>query len=124
MALPPAVAMSPPAPPQFYHLVSTTLSLNRIISQRTTMMLRNLTHHPVRAVFTALGISLATAILVVSLYVGDTMEHLIDVTYFRADRQDATVAMTEKRPYVVTLQVARLPGVGRSCVDPRRWKRT
>lgn len=111
MALPPAVAMSPPAPPQFYHIGSTTLSLNRIISQQTTMMLRNLTHHPVRAVFTALGISLATAILVVSLYVGDTMEHLIDLTYFRADRQDATVAMTEKRPHVVTLQVARLPGV-------------
>jgi len=111
MALPPAVAMAPPAPPQYHHFWSTGLSLTRLISQRSMMMLRNLTHHPVRAILTTLGMSLATAILVVSLFVSDTMEQLIDVTYFRADRQDATVTMTEKRPHVVTLQVAKLPGV-------------
>ena len=75
------------------------------------MMLRNLTHHPARAILTALGMSLATAILVVSLFVGDSMDQLVDVTFFLADRQDATVTMTDKRPYVATLQIAGLPGV-------------
>ena len=75
------------------------------------MMLRNLLHHPVRGLLTTVGMSLATAILVVSLFVSDTMEQLIDVTYFRADRQDATVAFPERRQSGVNQLVARLPGV-------------
>jgi putative ABC transport system permease protein len=75
------------------------------------MMLRSIAHRPIRAGLTLLGISLATGILVVSLFVRDAMEHLIDVTYFLADRQDATVSFVEKRPTEVVGQVARLPGV-------------
>ena len=62
------------------------------------MMLRNIARHPVRAGFTVLGMALATAILVVSLFTRDTMDELIDVTYFLADRQDATISFVEKRP--------------------------
>jgi len=58
-----------------------------------------------------LGMASATAILIVSLFTRDTMESLIDVTYFMADRQDATVSFVEKRPRDVVLQMARLPGV-------------
>jgi putative ABC transport system permease protein len=47
----------------------------------------------------------------VSMFMYDTMESLIDVTYFMADRQDATVSFFEKRSSDVVLQVARLPGV-------------
>lgn len=54
---------------------------------------------------------LATAILVVSLFTRDTMEQLIDVTYFLADRQDATTGFSEKRIENVVEQVSRLPGV-------------
>ena len=75
------------------------------------MMLRNVTRHPIRASFTVLGMALATAILIVSLFLRDTMEQLIDVTYFMADRQDATVSFVEKRPHDVVMQMARLPGV-------------
>ena len=82
------------------------------------MMLRNIARHPIRAGFTMLGMALATAILVVSLFTSDTMEQLIDVTYFLADRQDATVSFIEKRPREVVLQVARLPGV--LAVEPYR----
>ena len=109
--LPPAVAMQPPAPPSFRSLLPETVSLDQIVSPPTLMMLRNLTRHPVRALFTALGMALATAILVVSLFTRDTMEQLIDVTYFLADRQDATVSFVEKRTENVVLQLARLPGV-------------
>lgn len=58
-----------------------------------------------------LGMALATAILVVSLFTRGTMENLIDVTYFLADRQDATLSFTEKRSEDVVRQLARLPGV-------------
>jgi putative ABC transport system permease protein len=111
VSLRPAVAMQPPAPPNFRRLVPAAFSLDRIVSQPTLMMLRNISRHPVRAAFTALGMALATAILVVSLFTRDTMEQLIDVTYFLADRQDATISFVEKRPQNVVAQVTRLPGV-------------
>ncbi len=109
--LPPAVAMQPPAPPRFRRVLPASVEIDRFLSQPTVMMLRNIARHPIRAGFTMLGMALATAILVVSLFVGDTMEQLIDVTYFMADRQDATVGFIEKRPQEVVMQVARLPGV-------------
>lgn len=109
--LPPAVAMQPPSPPSFHQVLPTAISLDRIISPPTLMMLRNIFRHPVRAAFTALGMAFATAILVVSLFTRDTMEQLIDVTYFLADRQDATVGFIEKRFENVVEQMARLPGV-------------
>lgn len=109
--LPPAVAMQPPAPPRFRRVLPAAVAIDRVLSQPTVMMLRNIARHPIRAGFTMLGMALATAILVVSLFVSDTMEQLIDVTYFMADRQDATLSFIEKRPQDVVMQVGRLPGV-------------
>jgi putative ABC transport system permease protein len=109
--LAPAVAMQPPAPPSFRRLLPADLTLDKFVSQPTLMMLRNIMRHPVRSSFTMLGMALATAILVVSLFTRDTMEELIDATFFLADRQDATVSFVEKRPQDVVMQIARLPGV-------------
>ena len=39
------------------------------------------------------------------------MEQLVDVTYFLADRQDATISFIEKRAENAVVQTARLPGV-------------
>lgn len=116
--LPPAVAMQPPAPPVFHHLLPAGFALDKFFSQPVMMMLRNIARHPVRAGFTTLGMALAAAILVVSLFTRDTMEQLIDVTFFMADRQDATINFAEKRPNNVVDQVARLPGV--HVVEPYR----
>ena len=111
VGLAPAVAMQPPAPPQFHRLLPAGFSLGQFLSQPFVMMLRNVTHHPVRALLTVIGMASATAILIVSMFVYDTMESLIDVTYFMADRQDATVSFVEKRSSDIVMQIARLPGV-------------
>ena len=116
--LSPAVAMQPPAPARFRHVLPSTLALNKLVTQPTMMMLRNIGHHPIRAVFTSLGIALGTAILIVSLFTRGTMENLIDVTYFLADRQDATVSFAERRSNDVVYDVNRLPGV--LAVEPYR----
>ena len=116
--LAPAVAMQPPSPPRYRHLLPPRLALDRVLSQPTMMMLRNIARHPVRATFTVLGLALSTAILIVSLFTRDSMEQLIDVTFFLADRQDATISFVEKRPIDVVSQVGRLPGV--LTVEPYR----
>jgi len=109
--LAPAVAMQPPAPTQFRHLLPATFSLDRLVTQPTMMMLRNVARHPARTGFTMLGIALATGILVVSLFMRGTIESVIDVTYFLADRQDATVSFGERRSADVAYEVSHLPGV-------------
>src|SRR5215510_15136239 len=111
VTLAPAVAMQPPSPPRFRRLLPGRIAVGQILSQRTMMMLRNITRHPARASFTVLGMAGASAILVVSLFLDGTMEGLIDVTYFMADRQDATVSFVERRTDDAMRQVARLPGV-------------
>lgn len=116
--MPPAVAMQPPAPPLFRHVLPSTFAIDRLLSQPTIMMVRNIAHHPIRAAFTTLGMALATAILVVSLFTRGTMENLIDVTFFMADRQDASLSFFEKRSQDVLHQVRRLPGV--LAVEPQR----
>ena len=118
LTLPPAVAMQPPAPPRFRRLLPVAFTIRNVLSQPVVMMLRNITGHPIRAMFTTLGMALATAILIASLFLSGTMEELINVTYFMADRQDATVSFVERRPLNVVEQISRLPGV--LAVEPYR----
>jgi putative ABC transport system permease protein len=118
VALPPAVAMQPPAPPRFHRMLPAAFAIHNVLSQPVVMMLRNITGHPIRAMFRTLGMALATAILIASLFLGGTMEELINVTYFMSDRQDATISFVERRPLNVVEQVSRLPGV--LAVEPYR----
>jgi len=118
VGLPPAVAMQPPAPTPFRHVLPVALSAHHMLSQSVMMMMRNITGHPFRATFTMLGLSLSTGILVASLFLSATMENLIDVTFFMADRQDATVSFVERRNASAVYQVAHLPGV--IAVEPYR----
>jgi putative ABC transport system permease protein len=111
VGLAPAVAMQPPAPPRFRRLLPQRASFRGVLSQPTVMMLRNITRHPVRAGMTMLGMALSTGILMVSLFLNGAMEQLIDVTYFMANRQGATVSFVEKRPQSIVFELARLPGV-------------
>lgn len=106
-----AVAMQPPAPPSFQRTLFGRMELGPLLSQRTMMMVRGMARTPIRAALATLGMAFATAILMVSLFIGNAMEELVDVTYFMADRQDATISFAEKRPEAVLFDVSRLPGV-------------
>ena len=111
VTLAPAVAMQPPAPPDFHRVLPAGFRIDRVLSQPIVMMFRNIARHPIRFAFATLGMALSTAILIVSLFTRGTIDELIDVTYFMTDRQDATVSFTEKRSEDVVRQIARLPGV-------------
>jgi putative ABC transport system permease protein len=75
------------------------------------MMLRNVVRRPLRAIFTTLGMTLATAILIMSLYAADSMEQVIDVSYFMTDRQDAVVRFVDRLPESVVPAMSRVSGV-------------
>lgn len=110
-ALSPAVAMQPPAPPSYKRFWSGRLQPFRHFSQLTIMVLRHILRWPLRSLLTTLGISLSIALLVSSLFTVGAINYMIDVTFNRIDRQDATFAFGEARPAQALQEAARLPGV-------------
>ncbi len=118
MALSPAVAMSPPAPTRYGHMWLEGLGIYKHLPQSLMMVLRHLMRWPLRAAFTLLGISLSCALLVASLFTDDSVEFMIDVTFFQVTRQDAQVEFSEIRPERTAIELNRLPGV--LSVEPHR----
>lgn len=114
LGLEPAVAMKAPAPSVYKQFLGGAIARISLFSRLTVMALRHLLRWPVRALFSILGTSLAVSLLVVALFSTDSVRFMIDVLYFRSDRQDATVDFTTARPPSVLSVVRRLPGVLRA----------
>src|SRR5690606_539679 len=87
--LPPAVAMRPPAPPGYRSMFRSSSRLP--VTQLTTMALRHLVRWPLRTALATLGTALPVALLITPLFALDSIDHMIDTIWFRADRQDATL---------------------------------
>jgi len=112
--LPPAVAMSPPAPPDYRKVVGNGLRSSLPLRQTTVVALRHLLRWPWRSAGGVLGVALSVAILVGSLWTVGAMEHMIQLSFNRADRQDATLAFQSQSTLSALFAVERLPGVIRA----------
>jgi putative ABC transport system permease protein len=110
-ALPPAVAMRPPSPPRYRRLFAGGLPFAPRLPRTVVMIGRNLVRRPLRALFTTLGIGLSVAMLVGSLFTFDSIEVLIDATFFGSERQHATIGFVQKQPARALYEIERLPGV-------------
>lgn len=109
--LAPAVAMQPPAPPKYRRVLPAGFAGFRSLPPPVIMSVRTMLNHPLRTGLTVLGLGLGTGILFVSLFMEDAMEYLIEVKYFQAERQDATLSFAAARPADALFEAARLPGV-------------
>lgn len=108
--LPPAVAMQPPAPPRFRRGVTDRLMSRLRLSQPAMMILRSITRWPLRAATSALGLSMAVAVLTAASFFDDAMDKMIDTTFGLANRQYAVLMFTENRPEIVLDTLRTLPG--------------
>lgn len=110
VALPPAVAMSPPAPADYKARMGL---FNRLFALRQTgvMVLRHLFRWPVRTASGTFGVAMSVAILVASLWSFGSINHMIDVTFTRAERHDALVAFGGPEPARAEYAVLKMPGV-------------
>ncbi len=111
VALPPAVAMSPPAPTTYRSFFFGRLQRLGILSQLSVMAVRHLIRWPVRSFLTTLGTSLSVALLITSLFAYDSIDFMIDTIFFQADRQDATLSFSQDLSPNALFAVAALPGV-------------
>lgn len=111
VSLPPAEAMRPEPPAQFRATILERLGLQKLVSPAIRIILRNIERKPLQALFSALGIALAVAILVVGRYFSDVMVHIIDVQFRNVQREDVTIVFNEPRPARARYEVEHLPGV-------------
>ncbi|CAN7578412.1 FtsX-like permease family protein [Mesorhizobium amorphae] len=114
VTLPPAVAMQPPAPARYRAFLMGNGRLLSAFSQLTIMAFRHLVRWPMRALLTALGTSLAVALLVTALFSFDSIAFMVDTVFFRAERQDATLSFGVEQPPRALQSVAAMPGVLRA----------
>ena len=112
--LPPAVAMQPAAPPVYRRTLPERLGLTLRFGQATRMVLRHIMRRPLRSGLTVLGIAMAVAILISSMFMLDSIEMIIDVQFNRINRQDVTVALVEAKPAGIVREFEGMAGVLRA----------
>lgn len=109
--LAPAVAMAPPIPAAYRHSPFGKIFCRVNVSQPTQMIFRHLMRWPLRTWLGVIGIGASVAILVASLFFMDTVNRVIEVVFFQAERQTLTIGFVEPRPANVEQRIRGLPGV-------------
>lgn len=112
--LPPAVAMQPAAPPAYHRTLTERLGLTPFFGQVTRMVMRHIMRRPVRSGLTVLGIAMAVAVLVSSMFMLDSIEEIIEVQFNRINRQDVTVSLVEAKPVEIIREFESMIGVLRA----------
>ena len=110
-ALPPAEAMRPEAPASFRPTLTERLGLGALLDPAARMILRNLERRPVRTGLSVFGIGLGMGVLVMSSFMGNAIDRIIEVQFGLAQRDDLTVTFTEPASARAGQELAALPGV-------------
>lgn len=113
LALPPAVAMAPPAPAD-YQTAGGLFPRFMRLRQTGRMVIRHLAHWPFRTASSVLGMAMAVAILVASLWSFGSIDHMIRVTFQLADRQDVKIVFAAPEPSAALAEIRHMPGVMRA----------
>src|SRR5690606_28255297 len=111
MKLPPAEAMRPPAPARYARSRLERWGLWEWLDPSARMVWRELSRRPIRLLLSAVGVSLAVAILVVGRSMWDAIEQLMNGYLHESMREDVTVTLTVPVGPRAVREVAHLPGV-------------
>lgn len=110
LLLTPAVAMSPPAPAD-YRSQGGNLWRRLGLRQTSVMTLRHLLRWPWRTLSGVLGMAMSVAILVASLWSFASIDRMIDISFFRAERQDVQMVFGQAEPSRAAFSARAMPGV-------------
>ena len=109
--LTPAEALRPESPGKFRPLLLEQVGLGRLVSPGARMVLRNLERRPFRTLSTAIGVSLAVALLASGRFPYDAMDRLMDVEFRLAQRYDVLAAFADRHSLDAAHDLAHVPGV-------------
>lgn len=116
--LQPAVAMRPESPEVFKHSLLDKLGVYKVLTFLGRIVLRQIERRPIRSALSTLGMALAMAILVFSFQMSDTINHMMDLQYQLAQREDLNITFTEPKSSRAIEELRNMPGV--LLVEPQR----
>lgn len=116
--LTPAVAMRPPAPPDYARSFDLAAKLRRWLDQPSRMVVRRLTRYPGRMLGAVIGIATGLALSVSSLSLMAGFDKTLDLSFNVMDRGEMSVSFLTKQGPKALLELGRLPGVEH--VEPSR----
>jgi len=109
--LAPAEAMRPEAPRSFRPTILERLGVDRLFPVSVRMVFRDLERQPWRTALSALGIALATAILVAGNGTFDMVDRLFMLQFERSQREDVAVSFARALQPSAVRTLGALPGV-------------
>jgi len=109
--LAPAEAMRPEAPRTFRPTIIERLGIHRLLPASARMVMRDLERQPVRLLLSALGIALATSILVAAYGAIDSIDVLLHRQFEDIQREDVAVGFARPVSPEVVTSLGGLPGV-------------
>jgi len=112
--VPAAEGMRPRPPAVYRATLLERMGFQRFLAQTSRMVLRNIERQPVKALFTCLGIALATAILIVGSFSKDAMDYMMDIQFNVIERYDAIITFVDSVPRRAVREIEHISGVIRA----------
>lgn len=107
----PAEAMRPESPAVYRQTLIEVLGLKRLFSAPTRMILRHISHKPLKSMLSVLGISFACAILMSGRFQEDSVNFMMDMHYGLSQRDDISLTFNEATSRKALSELVSLPGV-------------
>ena len=111
VALSPAVAMRPPAPPKYGRGDGVMRGLERMLDQPSRMILRRIARQPGRAALTVIGIGAAMGLTVMMRFNINATDYMLDVSFNVVDRSDVLVTFVEPLSDKTLFELSSIDGV-------------
>ena len=111
--LPPAEAMRPEPPATFRAGWLERSGIGALLPASGRMILRNLERKPLQSFFSSIGVALSVAILVVGMFMFDSVYYMMDLQFRTVQREDVALSFRENLSGSVRHELARMPGVSR-----------
>ena len=109
--LPPAEAMRPEPPANYRETVIERMGLQRMFSQPSRMVIRNIERRPVKSLLTITGIAFACAIMISGTFWNDAVDFLVDVQFRIAQKQDLTAVFVAPTSRKAVYEIKGMMGI-------------
>ncbi|MGD8427430.1 MAG: FtsX-like permease family protein [Balneolaceae bacterium] len=111
VVLPPAQGMLPETPQIFKQNFFEKIGLADFLDQPTKMILRQLSRHRLKAVFSIIGIAFAASLVMIGRMSHDSVNFAVDVEFRRAQPYDLSVSFEDAVSSHAISELRRMPGV-------------
>lgn len=110
-SLPPAEAMRPEPQGRYKRTLLERMGLEKLFSQPDRMILRHLERKPLKSLLSVVGLSLASAIMMVGNFQQDAIDLMLHVQFKLAQKEDLAITFNEPVTTKALHDLDNLPGV-------------